>query len=444
MKFLISSLLVSTFAHAGVMADKALEYTKRANAAKNDMGLVGASDDLPIWNGVLVAGLAYKFSVTRDESDRAEMESVLSALISLHEATGIPGIFARRLDPIQNPLPGEWVAAAGNLKGKMWKASLSHDQYVGYLYGLLESWPYVHDVEIRERVVRTALAIGQHFLRNNEKIIGPNTNLNFDPSILPKDGFPDFLSSIAKKVLPRGGKAMYALQLLKVTSLITQDPELLTAYKNMVDDRGYGPFVRDNNQGNSEQLIANFMGPINFLTKIKVGTAVKATSDSLRAEVGQNLGHIALYTLARAETNPTYRGYFVHALTRTHDWVAHHGNSYWNFLTISQTGHDDGGVSEGKNTLVNFPMDNYGVRGNGGDNSIPKYKGLTANFFKGDKWKWYSVKPLPIERRPMHSFAWQHNAHQMDGNYGNADCPGVAYLVAYWMGRSLGYISATE
>lgn len=446
MKLLVSLLIfLSVNSWAGIISDKAAEYTNRANAAKNHMGLIGASDDLPIWNGVYVAALSYKFSVTQDPNDLKEMEAILSSLLDLHDVTGIPGLFARRIDPIANPMPHGFVpASVGKWTGQMWKGHVSHDQYVGYLYGLLEAWPNIQDGALRERTKRVALQIGQHFLAQRERIVGPGTELNFDPSVLPKEDFPKFLSSVARAFWPRGGKAMYALQLLKVTSLISGDATLTHAYENMVNDRGYGLLVREHTQGGSEQLLANAIGLVNAFAKIFVGTAIKATSDSLRAEVAQNLGHISLYTLARAETHPRYRDHYIAAMSWQHQWVANHGNTFWNYLTISQTGIDDGGLAQGKDTLQRFPMDNYGVRGNGGDSNIPKYKGLTANFFKGDKWKWYSKDPMPIERRPMHSFAWQHNAMQMDGTFGNADCPGVAYLVAYWMGRTNGFISIKE
>lgn len=429
---------------SGVMSEKEIEFTKRANDAKNPFGLVGPSDDTPIWNGIYVAALAHKFAVTQDPQDLAEMENILSSLVTLHDVTGIPGVFARRILPITKPLAQDFNAAGGSFAGQMYKAHLSHDQYVGYLYGLMESWPYIQNSELKLRVRNVALQIGNHFLNNGEKIVGPGTNLNFDPSVLPKEDFPDFLSSIAKAFFPRGGKAMYALQLLKVTSKITQDVALSAAYQRLIKDRNYHLLVRDHTQGNTEKDIENNITFISMFAKIYVGTAVKATKDSLRAEVAQNLGHIALYSLAHAEEDPNLRAYYVEALRRAHSYIARHGNSFWNFLAVSQTHSDPQGISEAKKSLISFPMDNYGTRFNSGDPNIKKYKGLTANFFKGSKWTFYSYEPLPIQRRPMHSFAWQHNAFQMDGKFSNVDCPGVAYLAAYWLGRVNGYLSSQE
>ncbi len=444
MKTFVLTLLLASYSLAGVLSEKEVEFTKRASAAKNAIGLIGPSDDAPIWNGIYVAALSHKFAVTQDPADLAEMENILSSLVTLHDVTGIPGIIARRILPITKPLAPDFNPARGNFAGQMYKSHLSHDQYVGYLYGLMESWPFLQNPELKLRVRNVALQIGHHFLNNGEKIVGPGTNLSFDPSVLPKEDFPDFLSKIAKSFFPRGGKAMYALQLLKVTSKITQDPTLTAAYQKLIQDRDYHVLVRDNTQGNVEKDIENNISYINLFAKLYVGTAVKATKDSLRAEVAQNLGHIALYSLSHAEENPSIRAHYTEALLRAHSHVARHGNSFWNFLSISQTRHDAQGVSEAKKSLISFPMDNYGTRFNSGDPKIKMYKGLMANFFKGSKWTFYSYEPLPIERRPMHSFAWQHNAFLMNGQFSNVDCPGVAYVAAYWLGRVNGFIASEE
>jgi hypothetical protein len=427
--FVLSLVFVSnTF--ASVMSEKSLEFTKRAQLAKNHMGLVGASDDLPIWNGVYVAALAHKFSVTQNPDDLIEMENILAALINLSDVTGIPGVFARRIDPLTNPLPDGFVPGTGKYEGQMWKGKLSVDQYTGYLYGLMESYPFIQNPELKNRVRLVAKQIAEHFLAHDEKLKDPGRTLNLDPRQIP--------------LITLGGKATLALQILQAATFITGEEKFAKAYKEFAEERRYLELVRDHTQGATEEITANWIRSANIATKIFIGTAIKATTDSLRAEVAQNLSHIGLYALSHAEKNPKYRAYYVEAMRRAHQWVARHSNTFWNFLALSQTGGDTPGILEAKASLYNFPMDDYGKRANSGDPNIKKYKGLSANFFKGDKWKWYAVEPLPIEKRPMHSFAWQHSAHQMDGQFGNADCPGVAYLAAYWLGRAYGFISAND
>jgi len=164
----------------------------------------------------------------------------------------------------------------------------------------------------------------------------------------------------------------------------------------------------------------------------------------MRSPVGTNLQHIAFYDLMRLETDPKIRQAYAEGYRDAHAPVARHGNTFWNFLAVSQLGGDAAGIADGVDSLKRFPLD-YGTRKNSDDPTIPKYKGLGNNFYR-DKphWEWFSVDPLPIERRPMHTFAWQQNAMVMDGSFNYKDAEGSAYLAAYWFGRSHGYISPDQ
>jgi len=437
-------------AQAGVMEDKSVTFDQRANAAKNTYGLVGSSDDAPIWNGVYVASQAHRFRVTHDPQALRQMEDALYGLVTLHDVTNIPGFFGRKIEPLIIGLNGAPVLQDGYQVGHgvwskyAWKGKISHDQVVGYLYGLGEAWPYIQNSDLKTKVRNVATQIGQHFIDHKEKIQGPGTDLDFSPARIKIDFLPEALSFLTDAILPRGGKAMYALQLLKVVSVITNNSLFISYYKKLLDDKNYGALIRDYTQGFTEKIVEDNIGAIDFFARFQAGFVVRATPDSLRADIAQNLSHLALYSLSSLETDISYRKDFVEALKRSHFYVARHSNTFWNFLAVSQIENDPQGIIEGKNSLSVFPMDNYGLRSNSGDNSIPKYKGLSPNFFKGANWKWYSKLPLPFERRPMHSFAWQQNAFEMDGAYGSHDCPGVAYLAAYWMGRAYGYIGPHE
>jgi hypothetical protein len=144
------------------------------------------------------------------------------------------------------------------------------------------------------------------------------------------------------------------------------------------------------------------------------------------------------------EKDPQISDNFAVGFVKAHGPVSRHSNSFWNFLYSRATNNDIKGIKDGLRSLRVFPMDDYGKRTNSSDPSIPKYKGLDANFFKGAKWQWFAKTPIPFEKRPMHSFAWQQNALQLDGQFGSDDAPGVAYLVAYWLGRKQGYITAND
>ncbi|OQW49215.1 MAG: hypothetical protein A4S09_03870 [Proteobacteria bacterium SG_bin7] len=68
-----------------------------------------------------------------------------------------------------------------------------------------------------------------------------------------------------------------------------------------------------------------------------------------------------------------------------------------------------------------------------------------------------ATRPKPFKRRQKSLwcfFRWiimahvliagTHNAFLMNGQFSNVDCPGVAYLAAYWLGRVNEFISGEE
>lgn len=441
MKFFVIFFLIflgnTTFAQS--LREKEKIFNDRANASKSQFGLIGTSSDIPIWTGVYVASQAYRYKVTGDPIALKQLEESLWGLVKLHNITQIPGLIAKGIVPISKDeagnLPGEFFAGKDEFSDYMWKGKISFDQYVGYIYGLTEGFFAAEDLELKMAVSKVLSDIANHFIDHGEKIIGPLTSLNFDPaistiiSVSPGSGF------LATILYSRGGKAMYALQLLKSAYVVSGDLRFKNYYDHLIKDKKYDIIVRDNTQAKTERLIAKSIGAINLFTKLFVGTAIKATTDSLRSDVGQNLGHISLAHLTSLESDPQIRSNFLEGLRGAHQPVSRHGNTYWNFLFTDVSNEDQLGIREGVDSLSRFPMDDYGKRANSGDPSIEKYKGLNANFFKGDKWSWYAKKPIPFEKRPMHSFAWQQNALALDSSFGSGDAPGVAYLIAYWLGR---------
>lgn len=423
----LAIVLLSQVSWALTLAEKERVFNDRANVSKQRFGLIGNSADKPIWTGIYVASQAYRYEATQDPEALQQLEESMWGLVKLHDITGIPGIFSRVIEPIsrdkEGKLPNGFFAGKGEFKDFMWRSSLSFDQYVGYIYGLTEGFPIVQDPHLKNDIGRVMRSIAEHFLSHDEKIEGPDTDLNYNFS---------------------PGRAMYALQLLKSSYAVTGDKKYHSYYMRLIRDRSYATIVRDQTQGNVEADVKKFNMFINIFAKVYAGTAVKSTPDSLRSSVAQNLGHMALSHLATLESDPEIKDCYLKGLISAHKPVARHSNTYWNFLLIAAGGNDPVGIKEGVNSLNRFPMDNYGVRTNSTDPKIKKYKGLDANFFKGAKWQWFAESPLPFERRPMHSFAWQHNAMLLDGKFSHTDAPGVAYLIAYWMGRNLNLISPAQ
>ena len=447
-RFIILAIfLTSQISLALTLAEKERIFNDRANASKKIFGLIGGTSDTPIWTGVYVASQAYRYEVTKDPEARQQLEESLWGLVKLHNVTKIPGLISKMITPAtkdaKGKLPAEYFPSANSeFKDYAWKGGISFDQYVGYIYGLTEGFFAVEDLELKNAIRTVMSNIGDHFINNKERIIGPMTNLDFDPdsdAIVMKPS-PGLVPSLFLK----GGRAMYALLLMKSVSVVTDLKRFKNYYNYLIKERNYDLLIRHNTQGNTEQIVKSNLFFLNLFTKVYVGTAVKPTVDSLRSPVAQNLGHISLSQLAVLEKDPRIFDNYAVGFNKAHTPVARHSNTFWNFLYSRATFNDPAGIKEGLRSLRVFPMDDYGKRTNSTDPKIAKYKGLDANFFKGSQWQWFAKNPIPFEKRPMHSFAWQQNAHLLDGQFGAEDAPGVAYLVAYWLGRKQGYISAAD
>lgn len=425
-------------------------FEKRSDDHMTPMGLLGPSADSAIWTGAYVAAEAYRYAATQDPDALRRMEKSLRALHALHEATGVPGLIARDIVP-KNPATGKedkMHEAHGKYEGYLWKGHLSFDQYLGYLYGISEAWPHIQDQELKALIKEDVRQIGLHFIEHDGKIQALDTYLDSSPRYYYQDLWPKWLRwlSWVRYLLPnRGGNSMHGLHIMKVAAYVTQDPKILEYYRReLVEKKGYVKIVESGTSGGTERSVRRWLWLINILTKLRYGFDVQATPDSLRAGVGMNLGHIALYNLSRLEEDPEIRRSYLKALQGTHEPVARHSNTYWNFLAASQTGGDPHAVSEGIDSLEKFPLEG-GVINNSEDPSIPKYKGLQSTFFKSNQgWQWYAYEPLPFKKRPMHSFAWQQNAMRMDGDYEPGEAGGADYLAAYWLGRRYGFISPEQ
>ncbi len=428
------------------LADKARRAQRQTEAVLTPEGLIGSNSDTAIWTGMYVAGMAYRYAATKDPAALAAMEKSLAGLHALQEVTGVPGLIARKIDCGDAALSKEdrRHPGRGRFAGCAWKGRLSFDQYLGWLYGVSEAWPHIQDPELRRQIQEDVRQVALHFMANDGKIVALDTYLDSSPQNYYQHLLPWWLAWLKPltNLLPaRGGNAMHGLHLLKVASVITQDPAIEGYYRKLIDEKDYHRRVQDHTQGRSEELIKKNRWWVRPLVKLLFGWDVEPTPDSLRSSVGMNLGHVAIYNLARLEEDPELRQYYLNGLHSAHAAVAAHGNAFWNFLHASQWGPDQG-VADGLDTIERFPIEGRGEVRNSENPDLPRYKGLQTNFFKSDqRWNWFTTEPLPFEDRVLHSFAWQHNALQMDGGGFDPKVDGGgAYLVAYWLGRLRGWV----
>ena len=421
-------------------------FDQRAKQSLQEMkdNLIGPTGDTVLWTGIYIASQAHRYKVTKDQEAIRNLEPSLWAFHDLHKVTGNKSLVARRmlLQPDKKKaLDKEWFRGGPGYEDYIWRGHISWDMYVGYLYGLSESWDVIQDQMLKAVLKEDMREIAFGFIKDGMAISGFDTYLSSDP-----DGcFSDhrkcgFLEVIAKNILHyfavKAGNAQRALVLLQVASKITEDPRLKKAYQFLLET-AWWRYARDYGLTRTENIIDAVVPIVNpFIDGV-------ANTETLLDPVGSNLGHLMLYMLTQNETNNKIRSYYLKGFKEmTHEPVKNDGNSFWNLLLASQQGKNfrKSEVEDSIEGLYRFPLDSYENRKNSNNPRIPKYEGLNSGFFKSkDDTEWYSYEPLPIDIRPMHGFAWQNNAFRMDGEF-EAASPGVPFLAAYWLARYKSFI----
>jgi len=431
-----------------IFDERAQQSIKRAGD-----NLVGDSGDTLLWTGIYIASQAHRYKVTGDQEAIRNMEPSLWALHDLHKVTGNKTLVARRMQKQPDKtkeLPKEWFRGAAGYEDYIWRGHVSWDMYVGYLYGIAESWDIISDQKLKAALKEDLREIALGFIENGMAISGFDTYLSSDP-----DGcFIDhrqcgFLERLGKNVIHyfavKTGNALRSLVLLQTASIVTEDAQIKKAYQSLLD-HAWWIYAQKYGLTRSEKIIGHILVPANLLVDLIHGKEVDVNLDTLLDPVGSNLGHLTHFILTRQEKNPKVKSIYLNGFKDVvHRSVKNDYNSFWNFQLASLQGKNyrASEVEDSLESLYRFPLDKYENRSNSANPDIPKYQGITGSFFKSDSTPWYSYEPIPLDIRPMHGFAWQNNAYRLDGEFEEAS-PGVPFLAAYWLGRLSGFIGSED
>ena len=408
--------------------------------------------DSLIWTGNYVASQAYRYAVTHDEDALKRMEESLWGLHADMMATGVPGLPARVVVPKSEAvrqgfgLGGGHREGAGNLKDYVWEGDNSMDSYTGYMRGISTAFPYIRDPKLKDAIREDMRQFGLHMMRNNMRMVGPDTFLDFRANYYYQDRFPSSMNFLKGLPLPpwRAGNSIHGLHLMKVASEVSGDPRLKAYYEQeMILNQELDLKVKDS--PSLDEIIAKHQGAFTKVMRAYTGEDVTATVQSLRTDIGLDLDHQSLHDLIRLEGDPLLQKEYRDALTREHATARGEGNSYWNFEYASVVPGQEKEVADGVATLHHFPLRTHARPvHNSDDPAYPKYKGLQGENLL--PWKWFTDKPLPFEKRNFGgAWTWQNNPYELDGGDPVTDQgSGTDYLVAYWMGRYYGFIKPNE
>ncbi|MFC1522666.1 hypothetical protein ACFL6Y_09680 [Elusimicrobiota bacterium] len=413
--------------------------------------------DAAAYTGNHVAAQAFRYAATRDREALFAMEESLRGMHALHQATGGQGLIARVLAPndyiAQHHVKDgrkQWQPAAPPYQDWSWQGYLSHDQYVGYIFGIANAWPYIRDEALRKAIREDMRQIALHTMRNKMRIMGKQTFLDFRPNYYYQDLWPKPLRKIP--VPPwTAANSMHGLHLMSTAIHLTSDPSFIRYYEDemiikqdlvfkLYDEPSFTKLAEKHGEGIAQKVIT-----------IYSGEDVKISPENVRSSYSAEQYHRALYDLCALEKDAAFQEIYREIFKNKHLEVADEKNTLWNFLYASQFPGDSKAIMDGIDSLRAFPTRRvYGRVDNAADPSKPKYRGINGSAFEsGDfmkkPWSWFSPTPLPFEERGLRgSFAWTHNAYRMDGGSDSRQSSGTAFLLAYWLGRRHNFITPAD
>ena len=364
-----------------------------------------AFSDMAIWSGCYVAAQAFRYAVTGDLDAKEQVRKSIAGLHLLQTVTGKPGLLARgvkRWDE-KNPEAGpEWHRRSGSFSDYQWLGDVSADQVDGVIFGYAVAYDLVDDETLRQSIMAHVAAVADH-------IIGHGMTIQDVDGERTKHG--DLTAGLFSEPL----NALIALAVVKAAYHMTKDEKYQQQYLDLVHRQGYHK------------------------------RAVRARDPWWEMFTGMNhsdnnLAFLAYYTLLRYEENPQLLRYYLKSLNRAWKVVQEEGNPLFTFiyfaLSSTQT-RDERVMNQALETLRLFPTDRRNHR------VVNSTKPDVCISFRRDRFeRKQACRPLPMDLRPADVFEWKENPRRLDGDgEGHLEFSGVDYLLPYWMGRYLGFIT---
>ena len=363
--------------------------------------------------GIYLSSQALRFAATGDESARQQILLSLRAMKLYAEVSGKPGLLARYLAPVKPDDDDRWLQSKIHPE-YFWRSDVSKDQYAGCVHGLGVTYAVVADPEVRAAIAPIATAIADHLVEHDLRIVD-------------WDGEPTTFSSLRGRAwgYPLGVNALIALAAAKVAAVASDDPKYAKFYDSLVND-GYPEL-------SSSAHISFF------------GAAYR---------VNDNMAYLAWYPLLLLERNGSIRRKLQAGARKTWSAVSEDQNAFFSFVHAATVGTEldelgdgekpeDEGRQLGKKSLAKFP-----------DRKVAWPVDLTRErfdfpraFLKGKSCLPRSTRPIPLYLRYRGSSMWVSDPYALVGRLtrkGDREYAGIDYLVAYWIGRFHGFVSADE
>jgi hypothetical protein len=358
------------------------------------------SDNDGLWTAIYAASQCFRFAATRSPEALANARASIDAVLYLESVTGRPGFPARsyiRRGDFREP-DGVWHWTADGLYE--WKADTSSDEIVGHFFLYSVAWDLLPDQGLRQRIRAAVARIADHILEhgyNLTDITGRATTWGrwsreyFDS----KAGAPDSALN-----------SLELLSLLKAAAHITGDAKYEAEYRKAAIDLKY----------------------LEQTTRLLELTHEINYSD-------EELAMLSFYPVWTYERDPK----FLESYRRAGDewWQNIHTekNPLWTLIYLQSKPAEPVDLAGAVWTLYRTPMDliEWTVRNSGRrDMAIDRRRGRFREA--------QSTVLLAPDERPV--MKWNGNPFQVEGgNGGRSEDDGSFFLLPYWMGRYLGWLS---
>lgn len=364
----------------------------------------GPNDGL--WTAYHVAAMALAYGATGDPAAKASATTGMEALYMLQNVTGIPGLPARSVVPIEDKRPekGDWHRSPD---GKFfWRGDTSSDEIDGHYLAFYTYWTHIakDDPAKREQCIAQVRAMTDYIVDNGYQLIdvtGERTTWGiWDPESLNDD---------PERYLENGLNALQMLSFLKTAHTITGDEKYDRHYQSLIVDHGYLS---------------------NLLTAKKVFPDENNHSDN-------QLGHVAWYPILQQETDPRVRA-ALHAGIRRHYRIVEPEKPSFFIFTYATIDPTHADIAAGLENLRETPEDRRAWPMHNSQRTDVDWNPRLDRM--GNR---QLMRVLPADER--HFQKWNQNPYLADdGDDGHIENDGAAYLLPYWMGRYHGFIAAAR
>jgi len=401
---------------------------------------IDVSDNVGTWTAVYAASQSFRYATTGDPEALANLRRVVRGEHDLMRITGVEGLFSRAAwDPTLPGFPSaEWLQAAyagcdlseghckrynevtsGEFSGMWFKNDVSKDEYAAHMFSMGVILELIDDPEVVERARDIVTQVGRHLVDHGLRI----TDIDGQPTaygLMYAMSFNDF----------PGFNAVLTLSWLRLAATVAGG-DLLDYYHDcLLQQSGENACVPD-------EIPLPYT---DYLDQVGLDLGCKTNWNN------HNMAQLAMYPLIRFEDDPALKQRYRQAL-RDQLWDpddsrpmrVQQNTLYTFFYLVNRDPDDPWPAAEARAalcTMKRFPE----TKAHHAVDLPAKYAEVCRD--RNDDPLTDVV--VPIEERGMDNFLWIGNPYDLEVEPENlqwVESP-EDYLLAYWVGRYYGFITA--